>query len=96
MISTIEAPSSNSIRNTFGIDHSDIISAFLQARFLSVEDITNGYIRESKDRQKRYILCMDYKAIQAHKANVDTKMLVSFQVRKDGCYAVTRIWKEQK
>lgn len=94
---TIEcAPTQESkARNTFGIvGHTDIISAHLQARYISMDDFEKGYITESADRRKPYKLLLDYKTEKALKDNKEAAALVSFQVRKDGCYAVARLWKD--
>lgn len=89
---------SNTPRNTFGIEgHSDIIGAHLQARYISIDDLRNGYITESADRKKQYLLLLDYKtekALKEKKGMKEVAVLISFQVRKDGCYAVARLWKD--
>jgi hypothetical protein len=93
-------------RNTFGIaGYDDIVSAHLQARYLSIDDLKNGYLTESADRGKQYQLLLDYKAEKALREKQATQetpetpeiiVLVSFQIRKDGCYAVARMWEPDK
>lgn len=84
-------------RNTFGITgHSDIISAHLQARYLTKAEFLSGFLTESADRQKSYQLLLDYKTASALYDKEEVAVLVSFQVRKDGCYAVARLWNIEK
>lgn len=91
-------------RNTFGIidpttkkRYEDIIGSHLQLRRLLLEEwLEHGSITESKDRQKSYKILLDFKTQQALAKYGIIDVIVSFQHRKDGCYAVCRLWNPEK
>lgn len=88
------------IRNTFGIydpstkkRYTDILGSHLQLRRLLLEEwLEIGSIAESKDRQKDYKILLDYQTQRALAEHKLIDVIVSFQHRKDGCYAVCRLW----
>lgn len=91
------------IRNTFGLvdkltgeRYTDIISSHLELRYLSIDEYIKGSIRESKDRQKNYLLLLDHKTtVKIFEANkqrlTEIPVIISFQRRTTGLYAVTRL-----
>lgn len=91
-------------RNTFGIldpstgkKYEDIIGSHLQLRRLSLEEwLEVGYIAESKDRQKLYKILLDFATQRELLQKNLIEVLVSFQVRTDGCYAVARLFDVNK
>jgi hypothetical protein len=104
MPETLETSTSSIVRNTFGIldketgkRYADIISSHLQLRRLSFDDwFIVGRIAESKDRNKEYKLLIDHALKKKLCQELVVDVLVSFQIRKDGCYAVARIFDVNK
>lgn len=84
-------------RNTFGLKDKDgnvfpdIITAYVERINITMEDKKNGYIYENTDRHKRYTLLLDHKTLMALKQHTNMELLVSFQVRMSGCYAIARL-----
>jgi len=91
-------------RNTFGLldpstgqRYADIISSHLQLRRLLLEEwLEHGSIAESRDRQKSYKILLDFKTQQALVKYGIVDVIVSFQHRKDGCYAVCRLFDSER
>lgn len=92
------------VRNTFGLydpatkqKYEDILVSHLELRRLLLEEwLIDRKIAESKDRQKEYIVLLDFKTQRALLRDGIIDVLVSFQHRKDGCYAVCRLWNPEK
>lgn len=84
------------IRNSFGISHPDIISAHLQMRRLSPSHLKTLRIKESADRQKEYFLLPDYRVETEILKNGEAICMISFQVRKNGLFAVARLFDPTK
>ncbi len=77
--------------------YEDIISAHLQLRTLHFEEwYFDKAIRESRDRQKLYTLLIDFNLQKELVKEGRAAVMVSFQVRTTGCFAVARLWKETK
>jgi hypothetical protein len=101
MSAAVETPI---VRNTFGIldpqtkqRYTDIISSHLQLRRLSFDDwFIVGRIAESRDRNKEYKLLIDHNLKKKLCQDLIVDVLVSFQVRNDGYYAVARIFDVNK
>lgn len=91
-------------RNTMGLydpitkqRYPDIISAHLQLRTLHFEEwYFDKAIRESRDRQKLYDLLIDFNLQRELIKHGRAAVIVSFQVRTTGLFAVARLWKESK
>lgn len=87
-------------RNTFGIYYPgtknmypDILSAHLQIRNLSKQEwLKNSYLQETEDRHKAFHLLIDHKVQRELLKTGNAKVIVSFQVRKDGNYAIARLF----
>lgn len=84
------------VRNSFGISHPDIISAHLQMRRLSSSHLSTLRIKESADRQKDYYLLPDYRVEAEILKNGEAICMISFQVRKNGLFAVARLYDPTK
>lgn len=91
-------------RNTFGLTdketgqrYEDIISAHLELRRIDIEELAkdNSKISESSDRGKDYQILLDYKALKKLRQEKEIAVLISFQVRKDGNFAVARLFNER-
>lgn len=84
-------------RNTFGITDKegnrlpDIITAYIEEITVTMQDYKNGYIQEPRDRHKPFKLLLNHKAYITLKTLGETKLIVSFQVRQSGCYAIARL-----
>lgn len=94
----------NEPRNTFGIinpltaeRYPDLIASHLELRRISFNDwFVYQTITESADRQKPYKLLLDHKTAKTLIQQKEIKVLISFQHRKDGCYAVARTFDPNK
>ena len=89
-------PQEQKIRNSFGISHPDIISAHLQMRRLSPSHLSTLRIKESADRQKDYYLLPDYRVEKEITEKGEAICMISFQVRKNGLFAVARLYDPSK
>lgn len=84
-------------RNTFGITDvqgnrlPDIITAYIEEITVTMQDYENGYIQEPRDRHKPFKLLLNHKAFITLKTLGETKLIISFQVRQSGCYAIARL-----
>ena len=91
-------------RNTMGLydpqtkqRYEDIISAHLQLRTLSFDEwYPDRTIRESKDRQKLFLLLIDFNLQRELVKKGSATVMVSFQIRTTGCFAVARLYKQTK
>jgi hypothetical protein len=94
----------NEPRNTFGIidpltaeRYPDLIASHLELRRITFNDwFVYQTITESADRQKPYKLLLDHKTAKTLIQHKEIKVLISFQHRKDGCYAVARLFDANK
>jgi hypothetical protein len=77
-------------RDTFGINHSDIISASLDIRTISIEDFDRKYINF---RNKDYILHCDQHVRKTLALVGEAKCMISYQERKTGFYAMARLYR---
>lgn len=92
------------IRNTFGLydpstkqKYADILGSHLQLRRLLLEEwLENGYILEHKDRHKRYKILLDFATQRQLLRDGIIDVLISFQRRTTGNYAVCRLWDASK
>lgn len=95
---------SSEIRNTMGLfnpstgeRYKDIISAHLQLRRLTLEEwLEHKKIAESRDRHKLYYILLDHNTRKKLIQEKTIDVLVSFQVRTNGCYAVCRVFDKEK
>ena len=91
-------------RNTMGLyipgtkeKYPDIVSAHLQLRTLSFDEwYLNRTIRESRDRQKLFMLLIDFNLQRELTQKGSATVMVSFQIRTTGCFAVARLYEETK
>lgn len=91
-------------RNTMGLyipgtkeKYPDIISAHLQLRTLSFDEwYLDRTIRESRDRQKLFMLLIDFNLQRELVKKGSATVMVSFQIRTTGCFAVARLYEQTK
>jgi hypothetical protein len=94
----------NEPRNTFGIidpltakKYPDLLSSHLELRRITFNDwFVYQTITESADRQKPYKLLLDHKTAKTLIQQKEIKVLISFQHRTSGCYAVARTFDPNK
>lgn len=93
-----------SVRNTFGITnpltkqrYDDILNSHLELRRLLLEEwLIDKKIAESKDRKKEYVVLLDFATQRKLLQNGIIDVLVSFQRRTTGNFAVVRLWNSAK
>ena len=72
----------------------DIKRAFLQTCTLRVEDAIAGHVL--LEDKSEWTLVLEPPVHEAFKRSSLVDCIVSFQIRKGGCYAVARLFKEQQ
>lgn len=91
-------------RNTMGLynketgkRYEDIISAHLQLRTLSFDEwYLDRVVRESRDRQKLFMLLIDFALQKELIQKGSATVMISFQIRTTGCFAVARLYEQTK
>lgn len=91
-------------RNTMGLydpatgkRYEDIISAHLQLRTLSFDEwYLDRTVRESRDRQKLFLLLIDFALQKELTMKGSATVMISFQIRTTGCFAVARLYDKTK
>lgn len=74
-------------------NRTDVISAHLQLRRILLEDwLEKGYLTETRDRHKKYKLELESSALKKLVKFGEIDALVSFQVTKDGNFAIARLF----
>lgn len=104
--SCLSSPDTSTLppRNTMGLyipgtkeKYPDIISAHLQLRTLSFDEwYLDRTIRESRDRQKLFMLLIDFNLQRELTQKGSATVMVSFQIRTTGCFAVARLYEQTK
>lgn len=84
------------ILDSYGIRKEHIMDAFLLSKILYVEDLTNNIIYSPNKHHTPYVLLTDSALRSTLYNERKASCLISFQKRTDGCYAVARLWKEER
>jgi len=77
-----------------GTPNPDIKRAFLQILNITPEDAISGYLLSEDGSQ--WTLILETPVYEALKHSADVDCIVSFQVRRQGAYAVARLNKNSK
>lgn len=90
----------NVIRNTFGLTdknrkpYLDILGASRQIRRMNRNQLYNGYIKEAEGDYPLYRIMVDNKLLEHFKTNDEAVVIISFQNRTTGLFAVCRLFKQ--
>ena len=87
-------------RNTFGVidpltklKYEDVLKNHLQVRRITFNDwFIYKTITESEYRKRPFKLLLNHKTARKLVQELELEVIISFQVRTNGCYAVTRIF----
>lgn len=93
------------VRDTFGIKeqktgkpYHDILTAFLQLRYITDKDLDNGFIFENPAKEEvtntndLFFLHCDGKLRRLLQQKQEVQCIISFQIRTTGNFAIARIF----
>lgn len=86
-------PKKTTFRDTFGINYTDVISASIDTAILLSEDFDRGHLRF---RNKDYILHCDPDVRRTLGLYGEAKVIISYQERTTGYYALARLYRDSK
>jgi hypothetical protein len=78
-------------RDTFGIDYADVITSTLSVETILTDDFDRGHIRW---KNKDYILHCDSTVRKTLGLFGEAKVIISFQERTTGFYALARLYRD--
>lgn len=86
-------PKKTTFRDTFGIEYNDVLHASINVATILAEDYDRKHIRF---RNKDYILHCDPDVRKTLGMYGEAKVIISYQERTTGYYALARLYRDSK